>query len=142
MIILDTNVVSEIYRPAADQNVVRWYQANDVDLAFLTSITVGELIFGVSLLPEGRRKQRLSERIRMILEQEFADRTLAFDGGAAKVFGALHADHKKRGLNMSQNDIMIAAIARVHGATIATRNTRDFAHCGAALQNPFEGPPT
>ena len=138
MIILDTNVVSELMRPqpsAAIPRSLSKYSANEL---YTTSITLAEILYGIEVLPAGKRKRDLlagSERLfRFVLES----RILPFDESAAQRFSQIAADRRKRGRPIAELDAQIAAIAQVHGATLVTRNTADFEDCGVRLVNPWE----
>lgn len=137
MIILDTNVVSEILRPAPEQHVVGWLAALDGATVYLTAITEAELRHGVALLPQGKRRESLAAMIDQIIREDFADRVLPFDSPAAAAFAAIAAARRAIGRPILHADCQIAAIARAHDATVATRNTADFADCGIDLINPW-----
>ena len=137
MIILDTNVVSEILRPVPEQHVVDWLAAQDGAVIYLTAITEAELRHGVAILPEGKRREGLAAMIDQIVREDFAGRVLPFDSPAAEVFAVIGVARRAIGRPILQADCQIAAIARVHGATVATRNTPDFADCGINLINPW-----
>lgn len=137
MIILDTNVVSEILRPAPEQHVIDWLAAQDGANIYLTAITEAELRHGVAILPEGKRRDGMAVMIDQIIREDFASRVLPFDSPAAEAFAAIGAARRTIGLPIIHADCQIAAIARVHGAAVATRNTPDFADCGIDLINPW-----
>lgn len=137
MIILDTNVVSEILRPAPQQHVLDWLAALDGTTVYLTAITEAELRHGVVILPEGKRREGLATMIDQIVREDFADRVLPFDSPAAAAFAAIAAARRAIGRPIMHADCQIAAIARAHDATVATRNTADFADCGIDLINPW-----
>lgn len=137
MIILDTNVLSEILRPTPEQDVVDWLAAQDGATVYLTAITEAELRHGVAILPAGRRRDGLAVMIDQIVREDFAGRVLPFDSPAAEVFAVIGVARRAIGRPILQADCQIAAIARVHGATVATRNTPDFADCGINLINPW-----
>lgn len=136
MIILDTNIISELIKTNPDEKVFQWFGSIEGSVV-LTAITIGELQQGVMSLPEGKRKQNLLSAIGVVLD-EYKSHILHYDEQAALAYGALCASLKSKGIGVGQSDVMIASIALVHGATLATRNTKDFAHCGIALVNPFD----
>lgn len=104
---------------------------------FVTAITRAEVLYGVELLPDGKRKQSLAQATDRLFDECFRDRILSFDHEAAREFARISAARRARGRPMSQFDAMIAAIAGCHRATLATRNTADFEHCGTRLINPW-----
>lgn len=138
MIILDTNVVSELAKPSPAPEVMRWLDDLDPSTAYLTSITIAELYFGVDRLPEGARKQALAMAVNGLVEQAFRNRTLTFDRTSAACFGSMVADAQRRGVQVTFPDGAIAAIARANGsATIATRGEGPFRAMGIRVVNPW-----
>lgn len=138
MIILDTNVVSEILRIAPDPGVKAWLAAQRESAIYLTAINEAELRQGVGLMPPGRRRDKLAEAVENILAQKFPGRILHFDSDAAQAFASVVVARRKQGRPASPLDYLIAAIARSHGAAIATRDTQDFQNCGVEIINPWE----
>jgi len=137
MIIVDTNVISEWLRQDADQMVVAWYNAQATSETYVTAITEAEMRFGVARLPAGKKRDALSPRVAALFETGFEHRRLPFDSVAAVVFAEIVV---KAGLNPKHIDLFdaqIAAIAVAHRATLATRNTKDFAVYGVDLVNPW-----
>lgn len=139
MIVLDTNVISEMLRPAPDARVSAWLAAQHGPEVYLTAICEAELKYGVAVLPEGRRRDALTNAVEAILAQEFAGRILAFDSAAAAAYAQIAAARRASGRPVSQFDAQIAAIARTHRAMLATRNTADFEGCGVELVDPWRG---
>lgn len=137
MIVLDTNVLSETLRPDPDPRVLAWLEAQPASSLFTTTITRGEMLYGVNLLPKGRRRDTLQHVVTAILNENFSGRTLAFDNAAADGYAGIAASRKFGGRPMSQFDAMIAAIAHAHGATLATRNIRDFEDSGINIVDPW-----
>ena len=137
MIVLDTNVLSETLRPAPSAAVLEWLSGQDPESVFLTTITQAELLYGIELLPAGKRKMHLHRAVEELLAEDFAGRILPFDESAARLFGPIAAHRAKLGRPISQPDAMIAAIARSRRSAVATRNTADFAHCGIRLIDPW-----
>lgn len=138
MIILDTNVVSELLRPAPEKHVVDWLGSLDGSGVYLTTITEAELRLGVAILPAGKRRDGLAEMIDQIIREDFVDRILSFDSPAAIAFATIAASRRASGRPIAHADCQIAAIAQAAGAKVATRNTPDFADCGIKLINPWK----
>jgi predicted nucleic acid-binding protein len=137
MIILDTNVVSELLRPTPSPAVEAWLAAQDGATVFFTAIAEAELRLGVAILPAGRRRTSLAEAIDAMLEEDFRDRILPFDTAAAQAYATIAATRRAAGRPISQFDCQIAAIARIRQAVLATRNTADYEGCGIDLINPW-----
>lgn len=137
MIVLDTNVLSEVLRLMPEPRVLSWLSSHPRPSLFTTAVTRGEVLYGVRLLPEGRRRQGLWSAALAIFDEDFAGQVLTFDSGAADAFADIAADRRSAGKPISQLDAMIAAIARSRGAVLATRNVRDFEGCGIAVVNPW-----
>jgi len=138
MIILDTNIVSEFMTSPPSGDVLRWLNDQQVPSLYLTSITIAEISYGLSVLPMGKRRKLLDERFKLFVESGFEHRILSFNEYAAYIYGDLLAHRRKLGKPMSCFDGQIAAIARSKGFVIATRNIKDFQHCQLELINPFE----
>lgn len=137
MIVLDTDVISEIFRPQPNAQVVAWLESLAGDVA-ITAITLAELLAGVRRLPDGRRKRALSAHIEFAIESYRGDRSvLAFDDTAAEQYAEILVAREMAGLPINTADAQIAAICRAHRATCATRNTKDFAHTGVELVDPW-----
>jgi predicted nucleic acid-binding protein len=138
MIVLDTNVLSELMRPAPSETVQRWVAAQLVTTLFTTTITQAEILFGLTLLPEGRRRSDLLIAAAQMFAEDFADRVLAFDTPSAIEFATIAATRRRQGRPTGTFDAQIAAIALSRGAALATRNVADFQDCGIAIINPWE----
>lgn len=138
MIILDTNVVSELLRPAPEKRVVDWLGRLDGSGVYLTTITEAELRLGVAILPVGKRRDGLAEMIDQIIREDFAERILPFNSPAAVAFAAIAASRRARGRPIAHADCQIAAIAQTANAKVATRNTPDFVDCGIKLIDPWK----
>ena len=137
MIVLDTNVISEIFRPSPEPRVVEWLVSLTGDVA-ITSITLAELRAGVRRLPDGRRKDELAQRIEQAVAPYRGSRSvLAFDADAAERYAEVLASREAAGAPVSTADAQIAAICLAHGATCATRNVKDFQHTGVELVDPW-----
>ena len=137
MIVLDTNVVSELLRPAPAKQVEAWLSAQDGATVYFTAVGEAELRHGVAILPAGRRRTALSMAIEGILEEDFRNRILPFDRAAASAYAAIAAKRRAAGRPISQFDCQIAAIARAHEAAVATRNTGDYEGCGIEVIDPW-----
>lgn len=137
MIVLDTNVISEVFRPRPDARVVAWLESLAGDVA-ITAITLAELLAGVSRLPDGKRKSALSTRIDAALQPYRGARAmLAFDDEAAAQYADVLVEREAAGLPISMADAQIAAICRAHHATCVTRNVKDFVGTGIELIDPW-----
>jgi predicted nucleic acid-binding protein len=138
MIVLDTNIISEPSKLRPDPMVLAWLNRTPKHLQFLTVLTVAELSAGGhrTFIKSGSRKYL--DTLANILDSEFPGRLLPFDTAASSVFGRIFAERESVGRQMSQMDAMIAAICLVHGATLATRDIRDFDGLDLKLVNPFE----
>ncbi|MGH3858977.1 type II toxin-antitoxin system VapC family toxin [Actinokineospora sp.] len=137
MIVLDTNVVSELMRVVPDESVVAWvdqYPAGDI---FVTAVTAAELLHGVERLPDGRRKSVLMVKVAELLTQDFQGQVLPFGIAAAAHAAQLSAVRELGGKPISMADAQIAAICLHHNAHLATRNTKDFIDTGVRVLNPW-----
>ena len=143
MIVLDTNVVSELILPAPALTVSEWVSRQAREELHTTAVTEGELLFGVLRLPYGRRRSELTRSIEDILGL-FSGRILPFDSAAAKEYGAILAHRQTIGrpLERQRLDVQIAAIARANGFAVATRDVADFTDCGIQIINPWEATST
>ena len=138
MIVLDTNVVSELARERPDPAVNAWLNSQTDQDLFLCAPVLAELRYGVELLPAGRRRNLLEHAIQQVETVGFLERILPFDREAAHEFGRIVAKRNRVGRPMSAMDGMIAAIAIVHSAAIATRDIEGFSDLGIDVINPFE----
>lgn len=136
MIVLDTNVVSELMRPRPDAHVVTW--VDSVANPFIAAITVQELYFGIEVLGPSRRADELLRRLDLILDRVLVGRVLPLTAGSARIAAALIAHRRRSGTPVSTADAQIAGIVLERGGTLATRNTRDFAGMRLDLVNPWE----
>ena len=138
VIVLDTNVISELSRERPEPAVSAWFLRQQPDFLATTSVSLAEVLYGLELLPKGRRRERLSELSRVIFEIALRSRIFGFDAYAAPHYARLRAEGRKSGLPMSPQDAQIAAIAAAAGATLATRNVDDFKDCGIMVVNPWD----
>jgi len=137
MIILDTNVVSELMKPRPATEVVEWMAGHPAASLYTTSITQAEILHGLKLLPHGRRRNALEAAAMSMFAEDFGDRILGFGTDAAPTYAQIASDRRRRGRPISQFDAQIAAIAGVAGAAIATRNVADFDGCGVTILDPW-----
>lgn len=139
MMLLDTNVLSEVMRPSPDSTVLRWLDAQPAADVFISAVTVAEIRLGLALLPDGQRKATLTDRAEAMFREDFSEDCLAFDASAAAEYAEIVARRTRLGRPISVEDAQIAGIARAGGLTLATRNTRDFLDIeGLTLVNPWE----
>jgi toxin FitB len=138
VILLDTNVLSELMRSAPGRRVELWLAAQPDASVFISAVTEAELRYGAALLPNGKRKKALLAEIEGMLDEDFSGRILPFDSLAAKAFAVIAADRRQKGRPISQADAQIAAIAHSRGASLATRNAPDFDDCGVEVINPWQ----
>jgi hypothetical protein len=137
VIVLDTNVLSELMRPSPASTVEAWIASHPASSLYISTITQGEILYGIGILPRGRRRTALEHAAEAMFEQDFADRILAFDSAAARSFASIGAERRRRGQAIGQLDAQIAGIARSRNAAIATRNSDDFDHCGIEVFDPW-----
>jgi predicted nucleic acid-binding protein len=126
MILLDTNVISEAMRPSPAPGVIRWLDSLSERDVWVSAVTVAEIRLGITLLPEGRRRAILFEMAEQMFEKDFSGQCLPFDCEAAQDYALIVAECTRQGRPVSVEDAQIAAIARVGGLTLATRNIKDF----------------
>lgn len=138
MIVLDTNVVSELMRSEPAERVVEWVDQYPADDVFVTAVTAAELLYGVERLPDSRRKSVLMVKVAELLAEDFQGRVLPFGIAAAARYAQISAARERVGLPISMADAQIAAICRHHNAHLATRNTRDFVDTGVRVLNPWD----
>jgi predicted nucleic acid-binding protein len=137
MIVLDTNVLSEALRLVPDPSVLQWLANQPRKSLFTTTVTQGEVLYGIRVLSDGKRRRGLWEAATQIFSEDFAGQVLSFDSNAADMYAESAALRRISGNPISQFDAMIAAIARSRGASLATRNVKDFEDCGVDVVNPW-----
>ena len=135
-VVLATNVVSELMRASPDPHVSRWVRAVSPALVYTTSVTVAEVRFGIARLPAGRRRARLNDAADEVFGA-FTDHVLSFDAAAASEYADVVVEREQSGTPIGGFDAQIAAICRVRGAALATRNTGDFGGLGLTLVDPW-----
>ncbi|MGD9869337.1 MAG: type II toxin-antitoxin system VapC family toxin [Hyphomicrobiales bacterium] len=139
MIVLDTNVISEILRQARKTAVTDWFDSQPASEIHICSPVLAELAYGVERMPRSKRKDELASRVSTLVQEVFPGRVLSFDADAAFAYGEVVASREATGRPISVMDAMIAAIARSNRAMLATRNLRDFEGTGIRLIDPFTG---
>ena len=137
MIVLDTNVLSEALRPAPEPSVLDWLANQPRASLFITTVTQAEILYGIRLLADGERRRGLWEAAKKIFDADFADQVLSFDSEAADMYAEIAASRRTMGKPISQFDTMIVAMARSRGASLATRDAKDFEDCGVDVINPW-----
>jgi predicted nucleic acid-binding protein len=138
MIVLDTNVLSEILRPVPEPCVVEWLSEQPRASVFTTTITRGEILYGIRVLPAGKRRDGLWNAAMQIFDVDLDGQVLAFDSAAADDYAEISATRRAAGRPISQFDAQIAGITLSRGAQLATRNVRDFEACGFEVINPWD----
>jgi len=135
--LLDTNLLSELLRATPEAAVLGWLAAQPAETLFVSAITQAEMMLGARLLPSGKRRAALEAALRATFDEDFAGRILPFDSAAVPAYVDIVSARRTAGRPISQFDAQIAAIARHHGARLATRNVGDFEGCGVAVVNPW-----
>jgi len=138
LIILDTNVLSELMQKAPDPSVVEWLDRQPAESVWITSITLFEARLGLALLPSGRRRQALELAFEQLLAEDLEERVLDFDRSAAEAAAALAAERQQNGRTVDMRDTQIAGIVIARRAALATRNVKHFADITAEVVNPWE----
>jgi predicted nucleic acid-binding protein len=141
MIILDTNVLSELMRAKPSAQVAAWVAKLPATDLFTTSITEAEIFYGIELLSKGKRREGLLAAAEAMFAEDLSGRILGFESDAARVFSKIAAHRRSLGRPISHADAQIAAIAQLRGAEIATRNVADFKDCGVEVLDPFSASP-
>jgi toxin FitB len=138
VIVLDTNVVSELMRKAPEPRVVSWVDGFSASDVLVTAVTAAELMYGVARMPQGRRKRELRIKVEGLLTEDFQDQILPFDAPAATHYAEIVASRERAGRPISMGDAQIAAICRNWTARLATRNVDDFVDTGVDALNPWD----
>ena len=138
MILLDTNVLSEMMRPLPEPLVSAWVDNQPEEELWTASIVLAELHSGVDLMPIGRRQKALREAVEEMIVGDLRGRIFKFDENAARRYGQIFSHRQKIGRPIKEMDALIAATALANGASLATRNIADFENCGIALVNPWQ----
>lgn len=137
MILLDTNVISELMRPESEPRVVAWVDRLSRNNVGITAITVAEILYGISALPDGARKKNLFKAAASVFDGYLADHVYPFDRCSAVEYAQLVMKREQSGNPISMPDAQIAAICLARRAGLATRNTKDFANTDITLHNPW-----
>jgi predicted nucleic acid-binding protein len=137
MIVLDTNVLSELMKAKPAPSVVAWVAKQAATELFTTAVTEAEIFYGIELLARGKRREALLAAAEAMFTEDLSGRILGFESDAARVFSKIAAHRRTLGTPISHADAQIAAIARVRGAKLATRNKQDFADCGLDVIDPW-----
>lgn len=137
MILLDTNVLSELMRKDADPNVIRWLDEQPRASVWTTSVTILEIRFGLQVLPKGKRQQLLMQAFEILLKEKIEERVASFDPAAAVEAADLMSRRHKRGRPGDLRDTLIAGIAQASRATLATRNVQHFHDLSVPVVNPW-----
>jgi predicted nucleic acid-binding protein len=137
-IVLDTNVLSELMNLQGSKKVKNWVATQPRENLFITTITQAEILYGIAILPDGKRSQALREAAQAMFTEDFAGKILPFEQKAAVCFAEIAANRKKIGRPISQADAQIAAICLANNAEIATRNVEDFIECQINIINPWD----
>lgn len=139
MFLIDTNVISELMRATPAPSVLNWFSTQDPSTLYLSVVTEAELRTGIAILPAGQRRDGLRAAFDATIAQDFEGRILPFDTDAAKTYAEIAAGRRSAGRPIADADCQIAAIARVTGMPVVTRNTRDFEGCGIDVVYPWGG---
>lgn len=137
MIILDTNVLSELMRPKPSTEVVLWVERQPAAELFTTLIAEAEIFYGIELLTKGKRRDGLLAAAEAMFSDDFAGRILGFDSDAARAFSRIAAYRPALGKPISHPDAQIAAIVQLRAAALATRNIVDFENCDIRVIDPW-----
>ena len=137
MFLLDTNVLSALMMMRPPPEIAAWVSGQSENLLFTASVCQAEVLAGVAILPEGRRRAELEAAAQAMFAEDFEGRVLPFDTFAARDYADIYAARRRAGRPAAALDLMIAAIARVNGASVVTRNVADFTNCGVSIINPW-----
>jgi toxin FitB len=138
--ILDTNILSAMMRLQLEPEVATWIAAQPAELLFTTSLSQAEILSGLAITPDGRRRRDLEAAARIMFLEDFDGRVLPFDMKAAAAYAGIFASRRRAGRPATTMDLMIASVARSHGASMVTRDTGGFEDCGITLINPWDIP--
>ncbi|MGH7154013.1 MAG: type II toxin-antitoxin system VapC family toxin [Acetobacteraceae bacterium] len=140
MFVLDTNVLSAMMSAEPVRQVAAWVSGQPVRLLFTAAVCQAEILSGLAIMPEGRRRLDLEAAARAMFLEDFEGRVLPFDMEAAVAYADIFAARRRAGRPASTLDLMIASVARTNGASVVTRNISDFEGCGVTVVNPWEEP--
>ena len=137
MLVIDTNVASELMRPEPTPAVAAWIAERDAQDMYLTAVSEAELRYGVAIMPAGKRRNALEAAMTRWLDQGFRERILPFDSNAARAYAEIAAERRQAGRPIGEADCQIAAICRSRGAVLVTRNVRHFSRTGVDVVDPW-----
>ncbi len=137
MFVIDTNVASELMRPNPAPVVAAWFAEHDAEHMYLTAVSEAELLYGVAIMPVGRRRAALEAAMTRWLDQGFTERILPFDSAAARAYAEIAASRRHAGRPIGEADCQIAAISRSRSAVLVTHNVRDFEGTDVKLVDPW-----
>ena len=138
MFVLDTNVLSALMRPEPIPEVAAWIAGQPFDLLFTSSVCQSEILSGLAVMPEGRRRRDLESAAQAMFTEDFDGRILPFDAECAVVYADLFAARRRMGRPAATIDLMVASVARSHGASVVTRDVGGFEGCGLTVINPWD----
>jgi predicted nucleic acid-binding protein len=138
MYILDTKVLAELMKAMGATVVLQWLDAHPRANQFTTALNLAEILYGLTIMPKGRRRHELVLRAHQMIEQDFFERVLAFDQRAAAHYADIYATRESLGRRIAPIDAQIAAVARANGMAVVTRNIKDFEDCGIDLIDPSQ----
>jgi len=138
MILLDTNVLSELMKPRPDPAVLGWIDSQNPDDLWTSTIVVAEILSGLELMPSGKRQVELRAKAELMFSEALGGRILTLDLAAAQAYGSVQKIRKAARKPVDEMDALIAAIAFANGASLATRNITHFEDCGIRLLNPWK----
>ena len=137
MFLLDTNVLCALMMMQPPPEIAAWVCGQSANLLFTASVCQAEVLAGLAIIPEGRHRAELEAAAQAMFAEDFEGRVLPFDTFAARDYAEMYAARRTAGRPAAALDLMIAAIARVNGAGVVTRNVADFANCGVSIINPW-----
>ena len=137
MPVFDTNVLSELMRPAPNTAITSWVAEQTTSTLYLTAVSEAELRYGLAIMPPGRRRDGLAQGLERMLRTGFANRILPFDSSAAYTYAEIAAARRALGRPMPEANCQIAASARSRDIAVVTRNVRDFADTGIGVIDPW-----
>jgi toxin FitB len=138
MILLDTNVLSELMKPRPDPAVLGWIDSQNPDDLWTSTIVVAEILSGLELMPSGKRQVELRAKAELMFSEALGGRILTLDLAAAQAYGSVQKIRKAARKPVDEMDALISAIAFANGASLATRNITHFEDCGIRLLNPWK----
>lgn len=137
LLVLDTNVLSELMKAVPDERVLRWFDAHATAEFATTAINEAELLSGIALLPEGRKKRRLADATKAMIRDELGGRVFAFDSNAADALAMIVRSRTRKGKPIDFQDACIAGICKARGASILTRDRIGFDATGIVVIDPW-----